>query len=137
MTPTKTFVFPPSPIIVLPAGSFFPPGAKGKADRQLDFFQESFDSCEVNGTHHGMPSVSQVAGWKARAAGRFEFCLKVHHDVTHPEAGVPESRALETFGVRRTLLHSAELRFPSPADGGEITVRAASEPDFAQLFRPR
>ncbi|MEC7725335.1 MAG: RluA family pseudouridine synthase [Planctomycetota bacterium] len=47
------------------------------------------------------------------------------------------ARARETFGIRRTLLHSAELRFQTPADGSEVTLRAASEPDFAQLFRPR
>ena len=66
------------------AGNFFPPGAKGKSDQALSFFQEHFDTCEVNGTHHGMPTESQVASWKSRAAGCFELCLKVHHGVTHP-----------------------------------------------------
>lgn len=46
------------------------------------------------------------------------------------------ARARETFGVQRTLLHAAELRFPRPADGVEVTVRACAEPDIARLFRP-
>lgn len=46
-------------------------------------------------------------------------------------------QARATFGVRRTMLHGAELRFPSPGDGEQVTVRAFGEPDFARLFRRR
>ena len=46
------------------------------------------------------------------------------------------ARGRETFGVHRTMLHGAELRFPRPSDGAEVTVRAAIEPDFARMFPP-
>jgi 23S rRNA pseudouridine955/2504/2580 synthase len=102
----------------------------------------------------GQPSVSHVTVLGRRAGfshvrveletGRTHQIRAHMRAIGHPLLGdarygapAANARALETFGVRRTLLHSAELRFPSPADGGEITVRAASEPDFAQLFRPR
>lgn len=45
--------------------------------------------------------------------------------------------ARATFGVQRTMLHGAELRFPSPSDDDEVVVQAAGEPDFARLFRRR
>lgn len=47
------------------------------------------------------------------------------------------ARARQTFGVQRALLHAAELRFPRPADGVEVVLRAKAEPDIARLFRPR
>jgi uncharacterized protein YecE (DUF72 family) len=75
----------------------FPPGAKGKSDAQLDFFQEAFDVCEVNGTCHGMPSEAQIAGWRVRCAPRFELALKVHHAVTHPQPGAAPAHAVDTF----------------------------------------
>ena len=45
------------------------------------------------------------------------------------------ARAKETYGVQRTMLHSAALRFPDPATGAEVRVVAVAEPDFARLFR--
>ena len=79
------------------AGPCFPPGAKSKADKALDFFQEIFDVVEVNGTCHAMPTDSQIAAWKSHAAGNFEFCLKVHHTVTHDNC--PQSVKLECFAT--------------------------------------
>jgi 23S rRNA-/tRNA-specific pseudouridylate synthase len=42
--------------------------------------------------------------------------------------------ARATFGVHRTMLHGARLRFPQPVTGKMIEVAAIHEPDFARLF---
>ncbi|MCC6785468.1 MAG: RluA family pseudouridine synthase [Planctomycetes bacterium] len=60
----------------------------------------------------------------------------------HPLLGDPRygdaaanEAARATYGVRRLLLHAAELRFPAPDDGRLIEVTAMHEPDFVRLFR--
>jgi hypothetical protein len=100
----------------------FPPGAKGKSDAQLDFFQEAFDVCEVNGTCHGMPSEAQIAGWRVRCAPRFELALKVHHAVTHPQPGAAPAHAVDTF---LTFLRRAAGLGPHLRPGAAASARAA------------
>ncbi|HEB52436.1 MAG TPA: RluA family pseudouridine synthase, partial [bacterium] len=46
------------------------------------------------------------------------------------------AHARATHGVHRTLLHSAELRFPRSHRGENVVVHAVWEPDFARLFDP-
>ena len=67
--------------------------------------------------------------------GRICAATKAHDLRAH--GGNMAADAKETFGVHRTMLHGAELRFPSPGDGREVCIRAFAEPDFARLFRPR
>lgn len=43
-------------------------------------------------------------------------------------------RARATYGVHRTLLHGAELKFPHPTSGEEVAVSTNREPDFVRLF---
>jgi len=57
-------------------------------------------------------------------------------DARYGDADANE-RMRGTHGVRRALLHGAELRFPHPADGRDVTVTATREPDFARLFPRR
>ena len=102
----------------------------------------------------GQPSVSHVTVLERRAGfshvrvaletGRTHQIRAHMQAIGHPLLGdarygvaAVNDRAKSTFGVRRTLLHGAELRFPSPADGREVCIRAFAEPDFARLFRPR
>lgn len=61
--------------------------------------------------------------------------------IDHPILGDPRygdatanERARATFGVRRTLLHAAELRFAHPTTGAEVLASAMREPDLARLF---
>ncbi len=61
--------------------------------------------------------------------------------IGHPLLGDPRygdaaanERARATFGVQRTLLHGARLRFPAPADGALVTVEALHELEFVRLF---
>ena len=102
----------------------------------------------------GQPSVSHVTVLERRAGfshvrvaletGRTHQIRAHMQAIGHPLLGdarygvaAVNDRAKSTFGVRRTLLHGAELRFPSPADGSEVCIRSFAEPDFARLFRPR
>jgi RluA family pseudouridine synthase len=39
-----------------------------------------------------------------------------------------------TFGVSRTMLHGARLRFPAPDSGATVEVVAVHEPDFVRLY---
>ncbi len=61
--------------------------------------------------------------------------------IGHPLLGDPRygdaaanERARATFGVQRTLLHGARLRFPAPANGVQVTVEALHELEFVRLF---
>ena len=102
----------------------------------------------------GQPSVSRVTVLGRRAGfshvrvdletGRTHQIRAHLRAIGHPLLGddrygdqATNDKARETFGVQRTLLHAAELRFPKPSDGHEVTARAVAEPDFARLFRPR
>jgi RluA family pseudouridine synthase len=61
--------------------------------------------------------------------------------IGHPLLGDPRygdatanAAANATFGVSRTMLHGAHLRFPAPDTGATIAVEAVHEPDFVRLF---
>ncbi len=62
--------------------------------------------------------------------------------VGHPLLGDPRygdpavnDAVRATYGVRRMLLHAAELCLPSPATGRTLELRAMHEPDFLRCFR--
>jgi len=61
--------------------------------------------------------------------------------IGHPLLGDPRygdatanAAANATFGVSRTMLHGARLRFPSPDSGATVEVVAVHEPDFVRLY---
>lgn len=100
----------------------------------------------------GLPSTSRVRVLGRRAGvthvrveletGRTHQIRAHMRAIGHPllgdaRYGDPDAnaRAKETYGVQRTMLHSAALRFPDPATGAEVRVVAVAEPDFARLFR--
>eukprot|EP00965_Chrysotila_dentata_P247922 6208040-Pleurochrysis_carterae.AAC.4 len=100
------------------AGKAFPPGARGKAASSLDFYQEVFDVCEVNGTAHRMPSEASISAWRAHAAKGFLLALKVVATVTHCSNPESEESLAEfsTFLLRASGLGDALgpllLQFP-------------------------
>ncbi|HZN41849.1 MAG TPA: RluA family pseudouridine synthase [Planctomycetota bacterium] len=61
--------------------------------------------------------------------------------IGHPLLGDPRygdatanAAANATFGVSRTMLHGARLRFPAAGTDGTVDVEAKHEPDFVRLF---
>ena len=70
-------------------GIFYPakgrrPRGSGKFD-ELRFYDEHFDTVEVNSSFYRIPSVATTRSWAQRTPASFEFALKLFQKFTHPE----------------------------------------------------
>ena len=129
------------------AGSsgIFPPGAKGKHDAALDWYQEKFDTCEVNATAHAMPHPANITNWRGHCAAGCELALKVVASVTHSGEGIGSASALaafRTFMERAALLGSAHLgpllvQLPRSAPPNVPALRALAQIASQSTVPPR
>ena len=129
------------------AGSsgIFPPGAKGNHDAALDWYQEKFDTCEVNGTAHAMPQPANVTKWRGHCATGCELALKVVTTVTHSADGIGSASALaafRTFVERAALLGSTHLgplllQLPRSAPPNVAALRALAQIGLGVSMRLR
>jgi uncharacterized protein YecE (DUF72 family) len=53
------------------------------SERQLDEYQQYFDSVEINATFYGHPTDATLEKWKRHAAPGFQFILKAKKTITH------------------------------------------------------
>lgn len=70
-------------------GRFYPPELK--AYQFLDFYAQRYTAVEMDGTWYRMPSEEGVAKWRDGTPAGFEFCPKMHRDVTHMRRLKPEA----------------------------------------------
>jgi uncharacterized protein YecE (DUF72 family) len=53
------------------------------SERQLDEYQQYFDSVEINATFYGHPTDATLEKWKRHAGPGFQFILKAKKTITH------------------------------------------------------
>jgi len=66
-------------------GIFYPPrGTRGfRANDELSYYAEHFDTVEVNSTFYRPPSPATTRKWAERTPPGFEFSIKLHQKFTH------------------------------------------------------
>lgn len=86
-------------------GPFYPARL---ADRQmLDYYAERFSIVEINATYYHIPATRTMDGLARRAAGRIEFAVKAHREMTHARDGYASS--MRAFRDALTPLRDARL----------------------------
>lgn len=87
-------------------GTFYPPDLPTSV--ALPFYQQIFDTVEVNATFHAVPPPNTVRGWLRRTPPHFAFALKFPRLITHDlRLQVPDA-----LPPTRELLNMARLLGP-------------------------
>ena len=76
-------------------GDFYPKGSNSKTF--LDLYGQRFTTVEGNTTFYSVPSPETIARWVDRTPKDFEFCLKLHRDLTHAGLLVPQIGLAQRF----------------------------------------
>ena len=69
-------------------GSFYPEGTA--AADMFGFYQENFDTVEIDYTYYSFPSPRTMASMAARAKDGFLFSVRTHKSITHDRAASTE-----------------------------------------------
>lgn len=78
--------------------TFYPPDwPKAK---QLEFYQQKFNSVEINATFYRLPSEKTVQGWAKRASKNFRYAVKGSRLVTHLKRLKEVDKEVDVF-IRR------------------------------------
>lgn len=80
-------------------GLFYPPELKPAGF--LAHYASRFDAVEMDGTWYRMPSEKAVQTWIAQTPASFQFCFKVHRQVTHFSRLRPEGWDSLAFQMKR------------------------------------
>jgi uncharacterized protein YecE (DUF72 family) len=106
-------------------GDFYPKGSTSKTF--LDLYGQRFTTVEGNTTFYSIPSPETIARWVDRTPSPFEFCLKLHRDITHAGLLVPQiepaRRFYETIAGLGDRLGVSFLQLPpryGPASLGDL-----------------
>ena len=76
-------------------GDFYPKGSNSK--NFLDLYGQRFTTVEGNTTFYSVPGLDTIARWVDRTPDEFEFCLKLHRDITHSGLLVPQIPLAQQF----------------------------------------
>lgn len=95
-------------------GSFYPPGVqKGK---MLDFYQEHFNTVEVNSTYYRIPHPAVLVNMAKKTKPNFEFVVKANQNLTHERKEIEAPAAAFRDAVRplaeRGQLKGIMAQFP-------------------------
>ncbi len=85
-------------------GTVYPP--RWPASKMLEWYQERFDTVEINNSFYRLPSESAVEEWRASAPPGFRFSVKGSRFLTHMKKLKDPSPGLEKFFSRIDLLKS-------------------------------
>lgn len=67
-------------------GKIYPRGCKSKDF--LYHYSRFFNCIELNSTHYIFPSSQNISRWKEKTPSNFQFCPKVHKDISHSKSGL-------------------------------------------------
>lgn len=76
-------------------GDFYPKGSTAKTF--LELYGQCFTTVEGNTTFYSLPNSETIARWVDRTPAGFEFCLKLHRDITHAGLLVPQIERAQGF----------------------------------------
>jgi len=83
------------------AGTFY--HEKIKSSEQLDQYQASFDTVEINSSFYGLPAAATIEKWEGSVRHGFIFSVKANRYITHLKKLHDAGQALNTFLDRITL----------------------------------
>ena len=83
-------------------GPFYPP--KLPASQMLAFYQQRFDTVEINNTFYHLPTEEAVAEWREAAPAGFCYAVKGSRFLTHMKKLKDPEQGLERFFARSGLL---------------------------------
>ncbi|HET9743975.1 MAG TPA: DUF72 domain-containing protein [Terriglobales bacterium] len=83
-------------------GKFYP--AKLPATQMLAYYDERFDSVEINNSFYMLPKFETMRGWRAATPKNFEFAVKASRFLTHNKKLKEPENALENFLPRAEAL---------------------------------
>lgn len=80
-------------------GRFYPPGLP--ASKFLNFYAERYNAVEMDGSWFKMPAESSIKTYSEKGPADFEFCYKMHRQVTHITRLKPEGLESLQFFLSR------------------------------------
>jgi uncharacterized protein YecE (DUF72 family) len=80
-------------------GRFYPQDIKQKDF--LQFYSSRYNAVEMDGTWYRMPTEAGVQGWLNSTPDDFQFCCKVHRDISHMRRLKPEAQESLKFMQER------------------------------------
>lgn len=83
-------------------GVFYPP--KLKPSGWLDYYQERFDTLELNSTFYRLPQPETLLKWRGAVKSGFLFAMKASRWITHIKRLKDVQESIETFFERAVLL---------------------------------
>ena len=63
----------------------------------LHFYSKNFNSIELNTTHYRIPTLENAKEWKSVVPQGFQFCPKVHKDISHDRVGLLDKNLLKRW----------------------------------------
>ena len=83
-------------------GKFYPAGLP--ASRMFEFYQQHFDTVELNNSFYGLPTVEAFAAWRDAAPANFIFAVKGSRFLTHNKKLKEPEQALQNLLPRAEVL---------------------------------
>ncbi len=68
------------------------------------FYQQSFDTVEINNSFYMLPKLETLSGWREATPGNFEFAIKASRFITHNKKLKEPKNALHNFLPRAEAL---------------------------------
>jgi uncharacterized protein YecE (DUF72 family) len=84
------------------SGRFYPPNMK--ASDYLAFYQQYFDTVEINNSFYHLPSGKTIETWRDKTKRKFRFTAKASRYITHMKKLNEPEEALERYFDRMTIL---------------------------------
>lgn len=76
-------------------GKIYPP--KTPTDQYLYHYSRNFTCIELNTSHYRIPNEETTNGWLKQVPENFQFCPKVHKDISHSSFGMFDPQLLQNW----------------------------------------
>lgn len=76
-------------------GKIYP--AQTPAEKFLYHYSRHFNCIELNTTHYRIPDEQTTKEWQSQVPDNFQFCPKLHKDISHSKAGMTDKCLLRSW----------------------------------------